>query len=278
MFDAPCSERVGLGASVIGTPVSTPRKSRSGSPTSIPPLPRLNSRMVRSCCRRASSPPRSPGAPRPRLRSSAAGSRRPRGSSRRPAPASGCRSGPAARRSGRRDAVLAEVDQQLVQLDRQEALLRHRVEIAVEAVDDDDADACARSTACGSRWANSPGDSSAGSTCWMAISAALDVLLEGRCRAPQRASAACARLSSKMNSAASRRAAAAAATNCAAMRRLAGAGRADDQRAGAALDAAAEQLHRARAMPPDSFARAAAWRDVRGDQPREDSSPPRRIT
>ena len=37
----------------------------------------------------------------------------------------------------RRDAALPEVGQQLVQLDDQEALVRHRVQVAVQAVDDD---------------------------------------------------------------------------------------------------------------------------------------------
>ena len=41
----------------------------------------------------------------------------------------------------RRDALLRQIHQQLVQLDGQEALFGHRVEVAVEAVDDDDLDA-----------------------------------------------------------------------------------------------------------------------------------------
>ena len=40
-----------------------------------------------------------------------------------------------------RDALLRQIHQQLVQLDGQEALFGHRVQIAVEAVDDDDLDA-----------------------------------------------------------------------------------------------------------------------------------------
>ncbi len=38
----------------------------------------------------------------------------------------------------RRDTALRQVHQQLVQLDREEPFLGHRVQIAVEAVDDDE--------------------------------------------------------------------------------------------------------------------------------------------
>ena len=38
----------------------------------------------------------------------------------------------------RRDALLTEITEQLVQLHRQESLVGHRIEIAVQAVDDDD--------------------------------------------------------------------------------------------------------------------------------------------
>jgi hypothetical protein len=60
-------------------------------------------------------------------------------------------------------AALAQVGQQLVQVDDEEALVRHGIQVAIQAVDDDDTRAA--STDCMTAVENSPGDSSAGSIC-----------------------------------------------------------------------------------------------------------------
>ena len=102
---------------------------------------------------------------------------------------------------------------------------------------------------------NSPGDSSAGSTWHDLDQAGLDLRLRDRCRGPSQRVNSVFGLSSNMNMIdfwprCRRRDA-----ELRGDRRLAGAGAADDQRAGAFLDAAAEQLvqlgdARTRASPP----------------------------
>ena len=57
-------------------------------------------------------------------------------------------------------------DEQLVEPRQRRTALRDRVQVAVEAVDHDDPRAGGVSTASRTRWLNSPGDSSPGSTCW----------------------------------------------------------------------------------------------------------------
>ena len=140
----------------------------------------------------------------------------------------------------RGDALLRQIHQQLVQLDGQEALLRHRVQVAVQAVDDDDLAPCC-STASRIAWANSPGDSSAGSICCDGRSSPASTCAARSMPRPSQRVNSVFGLSSKMNSAACWPRSRPPRANCAAMRRLAGAGGADDQRARALLDAAAQQ-------------------------------------
>ena len=127
-----------------------------------------------------------------------------------------------------------------MQLDGQESLLRHRVEIAVQAVDHDDRGALALDRPA-DRMREFAGRQLGRIDRLHRHQARVDVPPQVDPQACARASAGCATLSSKMNIAPIWPRSAAAADELRGQRRLAGARGADEERARALLDAAAQQ-------------------------------------
>ena len=172
----------------------------------------------------------------------------------------------------RGDARLPEVGQQLVQLDDQEALLGHGVEVAVQAVDDDDG---------GAAVLDGPADG-VGELARRQLgrvdllhghAPGVDVLPQVD---PQAGGAGQQRVEALVEDEQRRVLAALGRRRheLRGQRRLAGPGRADDQRAGAALDAAAEQgvqLGDAAGELFHDWGRAV----LAGDQARKDLDAPR---
>ena len=138
---------------------------------------------ARAGCR-ASSPRRWPAALRRRPRSSGAGSRRRPGSWRRRACASGCPTRPccAPTRMVATPCWPRYVSSSCSWMVRNRSS-GHRVQVAVEAVDDDDLRAVVARPPRGCAWTNSPGESSAGSTCCIVDPSRRRCALRGRCPA-----------------------------------------------------------------------------------------------
>ena len=139
------------------------------------------------------------------------------------------------------DVALRQVGEQLVQLDGEKPLAGHRVEIAVEAVDDDHAPRGARSTAVRTSCMSSPGDSSAGSTGRIVTRPESTPSASGMFSSAARVSSVAGALVEDEH----RRALPARGRRGDELGRergLAGAGGADDERARALLEPAAEQL------------------------------------
>ena len=203
-----------VGPSKTGTPVSTPWNSRSGSPTWMPPssIAELADRALVPAAPLLDDRDRLPhfalrlevAEQDDRIGQVARVHRR----------RIARRSGRAGRRSGSSQRPAGEVGQQLVQLDDQEPLVGHRVQVAVQAVDDEDLDAPRFRPLRGPACANSPGDISAGSTC-CTISPASTSCAKSMPRPSQRGEQG-VRLSSKVKMRRRSPRSAAAVANCAA--------------------------------------------------------------
>ena len=123
----------------------------------------------------------------------------------------------------------------------EDVLLRHGGLVAVEAVDHDRLAPVLLDARRAPGAANSPGDSSAASTCSMSSLPPSLQALPGRCPAPSARSNSRPSSSSKTNSAACSPRSDARDDELQREQRLAGAGRPEDQGARAALEPAAEQ-------------------------------------
>ena len=141
----------------------TPRNSVSGAPISNPFAPIVNSRIVFSCAELRCFWIEIALCTAPFARSSASARRCPRGTRRRSATRA-CRRSRERRDEKRERVALREEREELVQENLEETLLRHRVDVTIQAVDRDEARPALDSSR--TLATNSPGVSSAGSTSW----------------------------------------------------------------------------------------------------------------